>query len=90
MTARSNVYDEYKKALLDGGAPPDKVESVIADMKAEDAKIATGTCPSCGLKLTRTLDPRQAGPTAVAGKWFKYRCTGCRWFADKCEPVGEN
>lgn len=84
-------YENYRKALLDGGAPEDQVNGVIEDMKAEDAKIDACICPRCGFSLTRSLDPRQAGPTEVAGKWFKYRCTAkCGWFADRCEPVGEN
>jgi hypothetical protein len=91
MTARSDKYDNYREALLAGGAPASEVEGVIADMKAEDAKIDTGVCPGCGAKLTRALDLRQAGPTEIAGKWFNYRCTAwCGWFADRCEPVGEN
>ena len=87
----TDKYEDYKRALLEGGAPADKVEAVIADMKAEDAKITAGYCPNCGSPLTRVMDPRQAGSTQVAGKWFNYRCIArCGWFADRCEPVGEN
>lgn len=91
MTVRTDKYENYRKALLDGGAPADQVEAVIADIKAEDAKIDALTCPRCGAALTRALDRRQDGPTEIAGKWFNYRCVArCGWFADRCEPVGEN
>ena len=91
MSARTDKYDNYRKAALAGGASADLVESVIADMKAEGAKIDAGICPRCDAKITRALDLRQDGPTEVAGKWFNYRCTAwCGWFADRCEPVGEN
>jgi predicted RNA-binding Zn-ribbon protein involved in translation (DUF1610 family) len=84
-------YESYRQALLEGGAPEDQVDGVIEDMKAEDAKIDACICPRCGSKITRTLDPRQMGATEIAGKWFNYRCTAkCGWFADRCEPVGEN
>jgi ribosomal protein L40E len=91
MTVRTDKYENYRKALLDGGAPADQVEAVIADMKADDAKIEALICLKCGAPLVRTLDPRQDGPTEIAGKWFNYRCTAkCGWFADRCEPIGEN
>jgi hypothetical protein len=91
MTVLSNKYDDYREALLAGGAPADQVEGVIEDMKAEDATLDALICPKCSSPLTRTLDPRQAGPTEIAGKWFNYRCmSSCGWFTDRCEPVGEN
>ena len=93
MTVHTDKYENYREALLAGGAPADQVDAVIADLKAEDQKIDAGICPKCGSKLTRILDRRQDGPTEVAGKWFNYRCGNpreCGWFADRCEPVGEN
>jgi predicted RNA-binding Zn-ribbon protein involved in translation (DUF1610 family) len=91
VTVRTDKYENYRQALLAGGAPADQVEAAIADMKAEDVKIDAGICPKCGSKITRTLDRRQDGPTEVAGKWFNYRCIAkCGWFVDRCEPVGEN
>jgi hypothetical protein len=95
MTFRGDKYENYRQALLAGGAHIAEVDRVIEDMKAEDAKIDVGICPkrdnspNARHVLTRTLDPRQAGPTEIAGKWFNYRCA-CGWFADRCEPVGEN
>ncbi len=88
-----NKYDNYRAALLAGGASETDIDREIALMKAEDEKIDALVCPSCGSRITRTQDPRQAGPTEIAGKWFNYRCTNhlvCAWFADRCEPVGEN
>lgn len=91
MSVSKDEYDSFRAHALEGGVPADAVERAIDEMKAEGAKIDAGICPSCGSKLTRTLDPRQAGPTELAGKWFNYRCTErCGWFADRCEPVGEN
>jgi hypothetical protein len=93
MTVRTDKYENYREALLAGGAPADQVEAAIADMKAEDTKIDAQICPRCGSKITRMLDRRQDGPTEVAGKWFNYRCSNlrvCGWFVDRCEPVGEN
>ena len=87
----TDKYENYRRGLLEGGAPADEVEAVIADMKAEDAKIDAGICPRCGGFISKALDPRQAGPTEIAGKWFNYRCIArCGWFVDRCEPVGEN
>lgn len=84
-------YENYRKAALAGGAPADEVERTIKDMADEDAKINARCCPRCGSPISRTLDKRQDGPTAVAGKWFSYRCAvRCGWFVDRCEPVGEN
>lgn len=86
-----DIYENYKKAALAGGLPEKDVDAEVARMKEEDAKLASGFCPKCDGPITKTEDPRQAGPTQVAGKWFNYRCTqGCGWFGDKCEPVGEN
>ena len=91
MSARTDKYENCRKALLAGDAPADEVDRVIEDMKAEDAKLDARVCPRCGSRLVRTMDSRQDGPTEVAGKWFNYRCTArCGWFADRCEPVGEN
>jgi hypothetical protein len=90
MPVLKDIYANFKAAALAGGATEEEIDRVISEMQAEDAKIAEGKCPACGVKITRTLDPRQSGPTEFAGKWFNYRCTSCRWFADKCEPVGEN
>ena len=91
MTARTDKYENYRQALLDGGAPISEIDRVIEHMKAEDEKIDAGICPGCRSKITRTLDPRQAGSTEVAGKWFNYRCVAkCGWFIDRCEPIGEN
>lgn len=90
MTARSDKYDDYRKALLVGGAPAEEADAMVAEMKTADAKIDVLTCPKCGAPLTRTLDSRQHGPTKVVGKWFNYRCTTpCCWFGDRCEPIGE-
>lgn len=93
MTFRGDPLDNYKKALLDAGVSETTADSVIADARAEHAKIDAGICPNCGSKITKMLDPRQSGPTEVAGKWFSYRCGNpreCGWFMDRCEPVGEN
>jgi DNA-directed RNA polymerase subunit RPC12/RpoP len=84
-------YDSFRERALAGGATASEVDDAIAFMKAEDKKIDAGACPDCGSKITRTLDPRQSGPTEVAGMWFIYRCTrSCGWFTARCEPVGEN
>lgn len=84
-------YANFRAAALAGGANEAELNEAISTMKAEDAKIDAGVCPKCGGGITRTLDRRQDGPTEVAGKWFNYRCAQkCGWFADKCEPVGEN
>ena len=84
-------YENYRRAALEGGAPSADVELAIAAMKAEDAKIDAGICPRCGGFISKALDPRQAGATEIAGKWFNYRCISrCGWFVDRCEPVGEN
>ena len=84
-------YDSFREHALAGGASASEVDDIIEVMKAEGEKIDALICPNCGSKLTRTLDPRQAGETEIAGKWFNYRCTRrCGWFADRCEPVGEN
>jgi hypothetical protein len=91
MTIHGDKYDNYRKGLLAGGLPVDQIESAIELMKVVDTKIEAGVCPQCDSKLTRTLDPRQDGPTEIAGKWFNYRCTrSCGWLEDRCEPVGEN
>jgi hypothetical protein len=91
VTSRPDKYDSYRRSLIAGGIPESEVDREIAIAKAEDAKIDACVCPRCGAKLTRVEDPRQAGPTELAGKWFNYRCTRrCGWFADRCEPVGEN
>lgn len=95
MTVRCDKYDSYRAALLAGGIPAREIDEAIEKMKATDAKIDVGICPQGSAApntrhvLTRSLDPRQAGPTQIAGKWFNYRCT-CGWFADRCEPIGEN
>jgi hypothetical protein len=84
-------YKNYRRALLDGGVPEDQINNLIEDMRVKDEKIDALICPNCTAPLTRIEDKRQAGPTEVAGKWFNYRCTArCGWFADRCEPVGEN
>lgn len=88
-------YENYRRTALAGGAHIAEIDREIENMRAEDTKIEKGIClkasdsPNVRHVLTRTLDPRQSGPTEVAGKWFKYRCT-CGWFADRCEPVREN
>jgi hypothetical protein len=93
MAVRGDKYDSYREALLTGGASEADTTAAIDDMKAVDAKLDAGVCPKSSPNarhvLTRTLDARQAGPTMFAGKWFNYKCT-CGWFADRCEPVGEN
>ena len=87
----SDKYESYRAALLAGGVSEHDIDRAIRDMKLEDSFVQAGFCPKCAAEITRTLDPRQAGPTKVAGKWFNYRCTRkCGWFADRCEPVGEN
>ena len=91
MPTIKDKYDNYRAGLLAGGASEADTNKAVEDMKAEDTKIDAGVCPKCDSKLTRTLDRRQAGPTEIAGKWFNYRCVdSCGWFADRCEPVGEN
>jgi hypothetical protein len=90
MTVSKDKYDTFRQQALAGGAPAAEVELAIDDLKAVDTSIDEGACPHCHASLTRTLDPRQAGPTAAAGKWFNYRCLQCGWFIDRCEPVGEN
>jgi len=91
MTVRVDKWDSFREYALAGGASEADVDDAIEEMKASEAKIDAGVCPSCDAQLTRTLDPRQAGPTEIAGKWFNYRCTRkCGWFADRCEPIGEN
>lgn len=93
MTARTDKYENYRHGARACGASEADIELAVADMKAMDEKIDAGICPRCGSKITRMEDPRQAGPTEVAGKWFNYRCgnpRACGWFADRCEPVGEN
>lgn len=91
MSVSKDKYDNFREAALAGGALASEVERAISNMKREEAKIEAGICPHCGSKkLTRTLDLRQAGPTQVAGKWFNYRCGHCKWFGDRCEPIGEN
>lgn len=88
---RTDKYESYRQAALAGGVSAVEIDRVIENMKIEDAKIDASICPRCGSKLTRALDPRQAGSTEVAGKWFNYRCTAkCGWLFDRCEPVGEN
>ena len=89
MDTPKDKYENYRQAALAGGASHNEVEREISNMKEEDAKLEAGICYRCGSKITRTLDPRQSGPTEVAGK-FKYRCTECPYFTDRCEPVGEN
>ena len=87
----TDKYENYRQAALAGGAHIAEIDREIENTRAEDAKIDAGVCPRCGGTLTRTLDPRQAGSTEVAGKWFNYRCVAkCGWMADRCEPVGEN
>lgn len=86
-------YDNYRAGLLAGGASETDAHKAVEEMRAEDAKIDAGVCPKCGSKITRIEDPRQAGSTGIAGRWFNYRCgnpRSCGWFADRCEPVGEN
>ena len=90
MSPPKDKYENYRQAALSGGVNQDAVEREISNMKAEDAKLEARVCYRCGSKITKTLDPRQAGPTEIAGKWFKYRCTECPYFAERCEPVGEN
>jgi len=91
MSVLTDKYATFRERALAAGASVDEVDAEIAFMEAEDEKINARVCPRCGSKLTRNLDSRQAGPTEVAGKWFNYRCTAmCGWFADRCEPVGEN
>ncbi len=83
-------YENYRAALLVGGASEADADDAVRGMEMMDKKIDARVCPTCRSKITRILDPRQDGPTEVAGKWFKYRCLSCKWFADRCEPVGEN
>lgn len=93
MTVIKDKYDIYRTSLLDLGISETDANKAVEEMRAEDAKIDAGVCPKCGSKITRIEDPRQAGPTKIAGKWFNYRCgnpRACGWFADRCEPVGEN
>lgn len=90
MSAPKDKYENYRQSALAGGARVTEVERAIRDMKFEDALLRSGSCPKCASKVERTLDPYQAGPTEVAGKWFKYRCTECPYFTTRCEPVGEN
>ena len=94
MTARpKDFYENYRQALLKGGASAIDVAREIRDMKFNDALIDGGFCPKCASPITRTKDPRQDGPTEIAGTWFNYRCTNpepCGWFTDRCEPVGAN
>jgi hypothetical protein len=86
-----DIYDEYKRRLLDEGLSEGDADAVVADARALDEKLARRECPSCGAPLTVTRDPRQDGYSEFAGVWFNYRCTArCGWLADSKEPIGQN
>jgi hypothetical protein len=82
---------EFRQRLLEAGASPAEADQAVADLIREDDCLDRLECFKCGVKLNRTLDPRQDGDTSVAGQWFNYRCSAqCGYFVDRVEPVGEN
>lgn len=64
----SDIYENYRQALLAGGASEEDVKEAVEAARAEGAKIDALVCPSCGARLTKVLDSSQAGPTEIAGK----------------------
>ncbi len=58
----------------------------LDDIQRHDEALQKLVCPDCGGPLTKKLDPRQGGATIVVGTWFNYRCVGCKFFMDQCEP----
>lgn len=65
--------------------PEDKIAEEIARVRHRDGCIDRRECPDCGGKLTRRLDPRQAGMCELAGTWYNYHCPACGCRADRKE-----
>lgn len=79
--------ETYRRYLLDNGATPEGAERIIAEQLRQEAHVDNMICPGCGGKLTRRLDPRQAGPVIVdGGRWHNYRCP-CGFAVDRHEVV---
>lgn len=57
-------------------------DATAADADADD--FDRETCPDCGKKVTRQVDPRQAGPKPFPGTWVNYRCE-CGYARDYVE-----
>lgn len=83
-------YEEFRRCARAAGGSDEDIEGAVADMRQVDGALERGECPKCGSPVEKQLDPRQAGDSQVAGLWFNYRCTSCRFGVDKKEPVGEN
>lgn len=62
-----------------------------ADRLADEADkthsaLDTMTCPNCNGRVSRELDPRQAGPKPHGTRWYKYRCP-CGLMVDRPESA---
>lgn len=69
---------------------PDDFDEVMERAKNNEVrrKLNTGVCPQCeDSKLTRRIDPRQAGSRGgQKGVWVNYRCP-CGFARDYVEEV---
>ena len=76
------------RALPNPGLPEEEWARWIEEQVVDHGKLDRCECPQCGGALTKKYDQRQDGPSsAKAGRaWFNYRCTVCKFFADRLDP----
>jgi len=73
-----------REHLKAGGLSDAETEEYIEDARKLTECLDKRECPECKGKLSRKLDPRQAGPTSCAGSWFNYKCS-CGYIVDRIE-----
>lgn len=81
------MTEQEIRELENPGFSPSEWEIFIEDTVREHASLDRRECPKCGGALSRSLDPRQAGPTSLGPGtlWFNYTCGSCPWFGDRKE-----
>lgn len=80
-------YQRFREAARAGGASDAGIEEMIDAMKRENAALDRRVCPKCRAVIDRRIDPRQAGPSELAGTWVNYRCLACRYMTDRVESI---
>jgi len=82
---KEDQYERYYQFLL-RHVSPEEAKAAVAKMRTEDDDLDRGICPRCGKKVTRRCDGRQEGPSEIAGFWYNYRCSFCKYMCDRKEP----
>lgn len=77
--------DERKAQLIKHGLSSEAADEYLNYWDKHDAQLSRLECPKCGGKLTKKLDPRQAGIRPGGTTWFNYRCSSCKYLCDKAE-----